>query len=132
MIVPLKYYKSHGVLKGLFILIKISISQLLMFPFLVFLSSKRKEVLNFEVSYPRLKEDEKGKNICISCKLCSKICPTDAITIKASKNSQVDMTTLTGDSPESFIINHIDCVQCRLCISICPVSALTKDFAQEL
>tara|TARA_B100001971_G_scaffold215192_1_gene259839 strand:- start:91654 stop:92052 length:399 start_codon:yes stop_codon:yes gene_type:complete len=132
MIIPLRYYRNHGYLKGLWIAFKISFFRLILLPFNLFIPSKVKETLKFNVSFPRLKEDEKGKNQCISCGICKEVCPTNAIEIETKGNVSINLENLTGKTPDKFEIKKAACVHCRLCINICPVQALTNDFSQNL
>jgi formate hydrogenlyase subunit 6/NADH:ubiquinone oxidoreductase subunit I len=90
-------------------------------------------VLNFEVNFPRLKEDEKGNNQCISCGICVDFCPTHAIDLRAGEGKvELNIQSLEGPKPKHFVINKNQCIQCRLCIAVCPVAALTKDFSQKM
>lgn len=132
MIIPLRYYRNHGYLKGLYIALKMSFVRFVFLPINFFFPKKVKESLSFNISYPRLKENEKGKNICISCGVCAEVCPTNAIKIETDKNKTVDFIELTGPAPKEFEIIKDKCVHCKLCINICPVQALTNDFSQDL
>lgn len=132
MIIPLKYYRNHGYLKGLSIAFRISFTRLMLLPINLIFNTKAKEILKFNISFPRLKEDEKGINQCISCGLCVDMCPTKAIKIETKKNVSIDLVNLTGVKPQKFEILKDSCVHCRLCINICPVQALTNDFSQDM
>ena len=135
MIIPLRYYRNHGHFKGLLITLKISFIRFILLPLNFFFPKKVKESLTFNISYPRLKEDEKGKNLCISCGVCVNLCPTNAIELETNNNVTIDFSTLTtlkGPTPKKFEINKDKCVHCKLCINICPVQALTNDFSQDL
>lgn len=132
MIIPLRYYRNHGYIKGLYITLKLSLAQFVFFPINFFFQKKVKESFNFDISFPRLKENEKGKNICISCGLCKELCPTRAIKIETESNVSIDFNSLKGPVPKEFDIIKDKCVHCKLCINICPVQALTNDFSQDL
>lgn len=60
------------------------------------------------------------KNICISCSMCSKICPEACIGMKTGKEN--------GKLKPS--INYNYCKGCGLCAKECPVKAIEmeKDF----
>jgi formate hydrogenlyase subunit 6/NADH:ubiquinone oxidoreductase subunit I len=49
---------------------------------------------------------------CIFCGICSRKCPTDAIT--------VDRTAKT------WTISRMGCIQCSCCVEVCPKSCLTN------
>lgn len=133
MIVPLHYYKSHGLIKGLWLNLKLTFLQLISLPILIFFKSKRNEILRFEISYPRLKEDEKGNTQCISCGVCTQMCPTNAIElIPGEAKLELNLSQRVGPKPKLFEIKKDKCIQCKVCIATCPVSALTKDFGHEI
>jgi formate hydrogenlyase subunit 6/NADH:ubiquinone oxidoreductase subunit I len=133
MIVPLNYYRKHGLLKGLWINLKLTVFQLFSLPIIVFFKNKRQSILKYEKSFPRLKEDEKGNNQCISCGICTQYCPTNAIDLKVGEAKiDLNLKDRVGPAPKHFEIKRDQCIQCKLCIAICPVSALTNDFAQEI
>ena len=50
---------------------------------------------------------------CIFCGICSRKCPTDAITVvKADK---------------SWAISRMGCIQCSCCVDVCPKSCLVNE-----
>lgn len=118
MIISLSKYKRHGYIKGIFLIIK------KMFISLNYTSLPKSNLLKtkkFSYSnYPSLKTDEERTN-CTSCKLCEKICPTGAIGIETSFQTQ---NFKEGPKPNAFWLNLSTCNQCNLCIDLCPVEAL--------
>ena len=51
---------------------------------------------------------------CISCGMCAKICPVQAITMREDAN---------GSLP---VIDHSKCIECGLCVQKCPRHCLHK------
>lgn len=55
------------------------------------------------------------KNQCKGCKICSKICPTDAILMKYDRNGELYAE-----------IDHKKCIYCNKCITACPYSIVKQ------
>lgn len=123
MILPLKYYREFGWLKTANYVFKGMMAQLFG------KGSFRKrgtEVLSKPLNIPRLKRDEKGNSFCVSCEVCSKICPSSAISIELPKNIQMPKSLTEGPAPKNFVISEEKCIRCSLCVEVCPVEALTS------
>ena len=54
---------------------------------------------------------EINKNKCKGCRICSRICPTGAITMKCDKNNELYAT-----------IDYKKCIYCNKCVTACPYS----------
>jgi len=70
-----------------------------------------------------LTRDPDGRERCVSCHLCSAVCPCDCIDLQKSAKE--------GDwTPEYFRINFSRCIFCGFCEEACPTSAiqLVPDF----
>lgn len=119
MILDFKHYRERGAGKTFKILGKAFFSQLFGAMY-----SRRYLGVHHIAMAPRLKRDEKGNSFCISCELCSKTCPTQAIDIKIDKNIQMPTDLKMGPAPMEFAINDELCVRCSLCVEVCPVDAL--------
>jgi formate hydrogenlyase subunit 6/NADH:ubiquinone oxidoreductase subunit I len=73
---------------------------------------------------PRLSERYRGllgydEPKCISCLLCSQICPIDVITVKG-----VRIEGRKTKAPVTYIINYAKCMFCGLCVEVCPTDAV--------
>lgn len=71
----------------------------------------------------RLMKREDGSPRCVSCQMCSTICPADCISIVAQDDDRPDVEK----APESFDINLLRCVYCGLCVEACPCDAIRMD-----
>lgn len=56
-----------------------------------------------------------NKNKCKGCKICSKICPTNAIVMKYDNNSELYAQ-----------IDYSKCIYCKKCITACPYSVVEE------
>jgi NADH-quinone oxidoreductase chain I len=63
-------------------------------------------------------DPETGTHTCIACEMCSRICPSQLITVKGLK---VDKKKKV---PWEYVIEYQYCSLCGLCMESCPTSAL--------
>ena len=61
-----------------------------------------------------------GEERCIACKLCSAVCPAQAITIESEERD--DGTRRTT----SFEIDAFKCIYCGFCEEACPVDSIVE------
>ncbi len=66
--------------------------------------------------------DEQGRELCVACELCSKICPTDCITV-------IPMEDDTGRGiadrvPKVWDVDLARCLFCGYCEDACPTRAV--------
>jgi len=69
-----------------------------------------------------LNRDEQGRELCVACELCSKICPTDCITV-------IPMEDDTGRGiadrvPKVWDVDLARCLFCGYCEDACPTTAV--------
>ena len=71
-----------------------------------------------------LTKDPDGEERCVSCYLCSSVCPVDCINIQGTEDEN------ERRYPEKFEINFSRCIFCGMCEEACPTLAiqLTQDF----
>jgi len=74
---------------------------------------------------PVLVQENDGRERCVACGLCSRVCPALAIEVQAAE------TELEKERyPEKFEINMIRCIFCGFCEEVCPEEAIvmSKDY----
>jgi len=70
----------------------------------------------------RLWRDEEGRELCVACELCSKICPTDCITVIPMEDD-----TGRGIADRVPLVWDVDlsrCLFCGYCEDACPTRAV--------
>ncbi len=68
---------------------------------------------------PVLVQNTDGRERCVACGLCSRVCPALAIEVQASE------TELEKERyPEKFEINMVRCIFCGFCEEVCPEEAI--------
>ena len=72
-----------------------------------------------------LTRDPDGAERCVSCYLCSAVCPVNCIDIQGTEAAEDDRRY-----PKTFQINFARCIFCGMCEEACPTLAiqLTPDF----
>jgi len=75
-------------------------------------------IIPFSKSYFRTHQQRVviDKNKCKGCRICSKICPTGAITMKYDKNNELYAE-----------IDYKKCIYCNKCIAACPYSVIKHE-----
>jgi len=63
-------------------------------------------------------DPESGTPTCIACEMCSRICPSQLITVKGVKLDKKKKV------PWQYVIEYQYCSLCGLCLESCPTSAL--------
>jgi len=77
-----------------------------------------------------LNRDAQGRELCVACELCAKICPTQCITV-------IPMEDDTGRGiadrvAKMYEINLVRCMFCGLCEDACPTTAIRMGREYEL
>jgi NADH-quinone oxidoreductase subunit I len=76
---------------------------------------------------PVLVMEENGKERCVACGLCSRVCPPLAIQVQAAET-----TDEKERYPVLFEINMIRCIFCGFCEDVCPEEAIVMSKDYEL
>ena len=76
---------------------------------------------------PVLVMEENGKERCVACGLCSRVCPPLAIEIQAAETEDEKERY-----PVKFEINMIRCIFCGLCEEVCPEEAIVMSKEYEI
>ena len=69
---------------------------------------------------PVLVQEENGKERCVACGLCSRVCPSLAIEVQASETPTLEKERY----PVKFEINMLRCIFCGFCEEVCPEEAI--------
>lgn len=86
----------------------------------------------------RLMHREDGAVRCVSCMMCSTVCPADCINIVAgdAADPPSDKTSVPGAEAEKFPvrfeIDELRCVVCGFCVEACPCDAIRMDGGQHM
>jgi NADH-quinone oxidoreductase subunit I len=67
----------------------------------------------------RLFRDEAGEPLCIACKACQRICPTNCFSIEGARPEGVKTMR-----PTQFDWKLDRCSFCGLCVEVCPTAAI--------
>jgi NADH-quinone oxidoreductase chain I len=73
-----------------------------------------------------LRRDENGKEMCVACCLCARVCPADVITIEIAEGENGERY------PKRFDIDMGRCIFCGYCVEACPKAAIIMGHAYEL
>lgn len=66
--------------------------------------------------------NEEGKELCVACELCSKICPTDCITVIPEEDDTG--RGIADRVPRVWDVDLVRCLFCGYCEDACPTTAI--------
>lgn len=77
--------------------------------------------------------DEQGREKCIGCGMCAKICPAQCISIVKAKVPEDQQELYAGKTySSSFNIDLLRCIFCGFCEEVCPTNAIVLGQGYEL
>jgi len=79
-----------------------------------------------------LKRYDNGLEKCIGCALCAAACPSDAIFVEASENTDDERYSPGERYASTYQINMLRCIFCGFCEDACPTEAIVLEKDYEL
>jgi NADH-quinone oxidoreductase subunit I len=77
--------------------------------------------------------DEEGREKCVGCGMCAKICPANCITVENAKVPEGEESKYAGKTySKTFTIDWLRCIFCGFCEEVCPKGAMMLGPEYEL
>ncbi len=77
--------------------------------------------------------DETGRELCVGCGMCAKVCPAKCITVDNSKVPEGQEDRYAGKTySKNFNIDLLRCIFCGFCEEACPKGAIVLGQGYEL
>ncbi|HAG50586.1 MAG: hypothetical protein A2X87_04105 [Deltaproteobacteria bacterium GWC2_42_51] len=83
-----------------------------------------------------LNRDSQGRELCVACELCAKVCPTQCITVIPMEDVGTDLKSvprgISDRIAKVYEINLVRCLFCGFCEDACPTTAIRMGRDYEL
>ena len=73
----------------------------------------------FRGRHALVRDPQTGKDCCIGCLRCARVCPSRCIYIETEKDPETKRRVVT-----KYDIEALRCVYCGYCVEVCPVNAI--------
>ncbi len=80
---------------------------------------ERPKLANRFRGLPELQIDNDGKEKCVACGLCARVCPSQCITVEGAEDE-----TTHKRYPKVYELDAFRCIFCGFCEEACPVRAI--------